>query len=530
MAAASAIPKVAEVLKGSFDESLKKLVQPASIVPATIFVLILLVTVYPPLKTDGNRIVKAFDDFDDVWKAAALTGIVIVVGYVLLSLSGTIMRLATGESWRHTWLAGKLVEQHRLILPDLYARAAAAHAAGDGALESRLLSEIATTPDDVMTSPTRLGQVMNGMSGSVARRYGIDPSGLWPHMYAVIASKDKDLSARVDDDTVQLQVLLNLAAVLALSAVILLAFYLLRSDWTAVLWVGLLLVIAYLLYSAAVPAARQYADDVESVFDLYRKDLATALGVTLPEDPDKARAKWQSLSASLLFDDDKASAALAPEAKDADPLTIKASSNVETTIVPTPISKVGPDLPAGSARITWSAGYTLIVTSKRRDAGTAVVAVLDKRMKAPPPAASSRDNTAVGTPLPPGDDGAGTLWRFPDLAAGAARSVPYDYVVGDLSVRVAGARALKSVGGDLDEPGSGNVEIALLGDDVGATLMIVDGSRFIAGDVWTVLLKTGDDPLATTSATVDDQGLALLVIHAAAPDISTTWFKADGDA
>lgn len=88
---------VSELLKGTFNESLKKLLQPAGIIAASVFLLLNVLFIVPTLEAQGVQLAVALNQLDDGWKFLLFAAFVIVFAYVLLSLGSTILRLMTGE-------------------------------------------------------------------------------------------------------------------------------------------------------------------------------------------------------------------------------------------------------------------------------------------------------------------------------------------------------------------------------------------------------------------------------------------------
>ncbi len=100
------LPAISEFLKGTFDESLKKLVQPSGIIAAAIFLLLNLLIIYPPLAAKELAIITNFAALDSAWQIVIGLTVLVVLSYMLVSLSNSILRLMTGELWSDSPLIG----------------------------------------------------------------------------------------------------------------------------------------------------------------------------------------------------------------------------------------------------------------------------------------------------------------------------------------------------------------------------------------------------------------------------------------
>jgi len=327
---------LAEFLKGKVDESLTKLVQPAGLVPATLFVLLNLAFVYPALKDDDVGFAESFSDLDTTWQAVVVGALILFLGYVLLSVSSNVINLLAGESWNRTWLYRTFQQAARSRVKALQQRlvpAAASPAAAErtekGYLEDlgdrwelraaypvrdlRVLSdpgEPALTDEQVADiAPTALGNALRASQMLIRDRYGIDPVALWPQMQAV-TPKDAGAKAAVDDAKSSLDTLANLAFVLAVFAVEGLVLHSARGDWSAALLSALALPAGYVVYRAAVTKARGWGDAMEVVFDVYRNELHSKLKLRKERTPGGERELWSNASRLFLWGHTKGSDAV----------------------------------------------------------------------------------------------------------------------------------------------------------------------------------------------------------------------------
>src|SRR5688572_4516956 len=168
------VPAVSEFLKGGIGESVKKLVQPSAVVPATVFVILNLVFVYPTLESQGFAFTAEFKELDEAWKVAILGLISLLLGYLLLSFGASTLRLMTGELWRGSWLGAQLISSKRKARERLEKALRAEYMKANEAELSRLKWTLGRLPPGDYLLPTHLGNVLNGAAHSVYRRYGMD--------------------------------------------------------------------------------------------------------------------------------------------------------------------------------------------------------------------------------------------------------------------------------------------------------------------------------------------------------------------
>jgi len=307
------LPAVTNVFTTTFDESLKKLVQPAGLVPASLLVLLNLVAIYPSLARVSGP-VAAFNDLDDLWKALVVTVIVLVVGYLVSSFSATTARIATGELWHGSKLYGALTTGATARRTALCAEAAEAApesagpcvgetssvAPGEKLTETQRnarLYEIYTrypSPDGV--GPTAFGNILAATSDALWTGYRIDLTATWSQMRDVLAAdpaREKAL-ADVDAAKVDLDTLLNVAMVAVLFAFQGLVIFVALGDFSFLPWAILGVVLGYVAYRAACQKAITWGDGVQAAYDLYRDKLREALGVRKTTDFQEQSELWEN--------------------------------------------------------------------------------------------------------------------------------------------------------------------------------------------------------------------------------------------
>ena len=313
--------ELAAFLKSKVDESLTTLVQPAGLVPATLFVLLNLGFVYPLLK-DELGFVGAFGDLEEMWQAVIVAALILFLGYLLLSSTSSVLDILAGESWRHSWFYGYLRDrQHRQAghrvkqaaqLPTERDKTAArwdfrvsyalqpdfSDADADPLEADEAAKQRAAQLEDV--GPTALGNVLSASRLLIHDRYGIDPTSLWPPMETVLP-KDGPVRATVTDAKSSLDTLANVAFVLVAFGVEAIVLHSVYSSWMAVLLSSLALPVGYVAYRAAVAKARAYGDAMEVAFDLHRSDLHEKLKLRDFVSPSDERKMWRKVSSIFLW-------------------------------------------------------------------------------------------------------------------------------------------------------------------------------------------------------------------------------------
>lgn len=403
---------VAKFLQGKVDESLTKLVQPAGLVPAAVFVLLNLAFVYPALTAAEVGYATAFGALDETWQAVTVAVVILFLGYLLLSVSANVLDLLAGDSWRHAWLYGFLQDKVRERLKrqpsetrhDAIDDPRSIEALGKAwELRSaypvrRLEREGQLTDEQVEdVGPTSLGNAIRASHALVFDRYSIDLVALWPQLEAS-TDKDAPAIAAATDAKASLDMLANLVFVLGVFGVEGLAFFSTTGDWSSALLSLLSFPVAYIVYRAATAKARAWGDTVETVVDLAREDLRKKLDLREHTSAKDERQLWEKTSKVFLWGRD---ATLdADEIFDGKPAeeqyaaTITASKNVGVIRH----AEDGADVPGrgepAGRRVGRDVEYLLVV-SREGDGGVsdAVIALRDKdrtpRIRSAPPATAT---------------------------------------------------------------------------------------------------------------------------------------------
>jgi hypothetical protein len=291
---------LATFLKGTVSESLTKLLQPASVVPATIFVLLNLAFVYPAAQ--GSGVAKSFAGLDANWQVVVVATVILGLGYLLLNAANAIIDILAGQSWRNSGLNWWLRRRQLKMRNDLETRA---NSQDRLPLKWQLATHYPSlNPKDTIQA-TRLGNVLVATQHIIWRRYGIDITALWSQMESVKDLDKTPAMVAVKDDKATLDLLANLIFVLIVFGLEAMLFYSSRDRWTAALFSLVAFVASYIAYRVAVGSARSWGDGMQVVLDLHRDALRSALGLREASKGDDERQLWQGTRHVYLPGDDE---------------------------------------------------------------------------------------------------------------------------------------------------------------------------------------------------------------------------------
>ena len=284
---------MAEFLKGSVDESLKKLVQPAGLVPAIVLLLLNLGAIYPAVEIGA---IERFAKLDGAWQAAIVAALVLLIGYLFVTLSSSVLDVLSGlRAAESLVLRGlRLLELRRFD-----ALATKVNTAPTASLRwYQALRFPVTVEGRKSVRPTALGNAFAATQVRAFERYGIELTALWSHMEMSTKLKDAPAVAVVKDERAGIELSANLALALVLFTIEgLVAFLLLERPGDALLCL-LALVPAYLSYRGAVTKAQSWGTAVETLLDLHRGDVRKELGLVEPSSNgvEAERTMWQRAS------------------------------------------------------------------------------------------------------------------------------------------------------------------------------------------------------------------------------------------
>jgi hypothetical protein len=309
------LPALTDFLSTTITDQARKLVQPAGLIPAAIFVLLNVTLIFYTGEAQALPAIAAFVRLPGIWQALIVLGIVLVLGYLIASLSAGIMKLVTGELWARSSIFGAmgrglqyrhlqaLRKRREALLPaSEKASGPLADDAAQAALDLFTQFPVDEAHARAYLAPTSLGNAVNAAASRLWLQYRIDLTALWPHMEQVVAT-DAPLAARLGNERATLEFLVNLWFVLW---VFILEYALLvGAVWQRPLKVGVAALVfiplAWIVYRAAVGKARTWAALVQTAFDLHRDDLRRALRLRAFTSVDDERMVWDHTSGWLLW-------------------------------------------------------------------------------------------------------------------------------------------------------------------------------------------------------------------------------------
>jgi len=478
---------VATLFYGTVEESLKKLLQPAGLLPAALLVLLNLGFIYPTAKEDKWRIATAFGGIDDTWKAVVAGALVLSLGYLLLHASTLILDALAGRTWRGSFA------HHLLMKRQLKKWDRAESAASTGSLATLLF--LTRYPPKADVQATGIGNSLSASQAVVAARYGVELAAVWPQMQSAAKSDSHALTA-ANDEKVALNLLGNLTFVLLVFAFEAVAVFSLGNDWNNVLLSLIPFALALLAYRVMAEKARSWGTAIEVLFDFHRSDLEKAMGLRTTTGADDENLLLADLSDFLFAGrepGDRSEIFDAPKARG--PL-LKSSSNVTATFFTDAIADgpLEPDIPAPVSLRSINHVISVTRTEAGGDPVDADLYVVEPRAR------------AVGAELPECDEPGGAsaaatvdpgvpaeiLWEVVSLPPAGSITLDYDLPLWTLQVTPAATSAAVTY-----LPGVGH-EVTIA-PAAGAAEAIIEVRRFSAINKSPTLHGEGVTPLTSSS-------------------------------
>ncbi len=303
-------------ISGQFSKALVL----SALLPVTLFVLLSLALVLP-LVPPTLPVQEWIESWDSEWKAAAVVLTIVLLTNLLHALNDPITRFYQGFPWSDSWLGRWRIAVHRRRFVDLHSR-------WHGLTILLRLPEAKQHPDyEKVTDywnymgrqlnlhypetfgqvlPTKVGNVIRSFEAYPYRQYRIRAITVWPRLVGKI---EPGYAAQIDEAKSSFDFMLNSSLLCGIFALVLavvriafpaglamreaLAFFLTK--------VALFLLLAWVFYLAAIPRAHAWGMLVKGSFDLFRRDLLTALGFKLPRSLMEERGLWQRISEQLIF-------------------------------------------------------------------------------------------------------------------------------------------------------------------------------------------------------------------------------------
>jgi hypothetical protein len=166
----------------------------------------------------------------------------------------------------------------------------------DSSDSTRMLREFPSSTEDFL--PTRLGNALLAAENYSRERYGLDSVLFWPRQYLLLPDAVRTV---VDDGRRAVDQFVVVATLSAATAVVAVGMGV-RGLLSGMVWIPSALGaagLAFVTYRSAVSAAIAFGDLVRSVYDLYRRDLLSALGVAYPETPEEEHRLWTAIGQYL---------------------------------------------------------------------------------------------------------------------------------------------------------------------------------------------------------------------------------------
>ena len=326
------MPGLAEFLKGTVNESLTKLLQPAGVVPAALLVLWNLGFVLPRAKKEELGFAETYYGLADAWQVVVGAVLILVLGYLLLGASGAVIDTLSGRTWRTSGIGSLLGLIRRRRRAELARRVKAVEAdekaervdieRGDS-LRWRLRTRFA--PETELPAPTALGDVLIASDHGIRQRYGVSVAALWEPLRAVVDKDDPAVVAAAESKST-LDVMGNLTFAIVLILVEGVVVFTMFDDAGAVLLSLVAIPFAYVAYRVTIAKAISWCDAVDTVVALHAAKLFEKVGVPAPKDGAARRKKLGRLSDFMLRDAEDDALFGAPASAEPE---ITASPNIE---------------------------------------------------------------------------------------------------------------------------------------------------------------------------------------------------------
>lgn len=148
--------------------------------------------------------------------------------------------------------------------------------------------------------PTRLGNALAAAEAYPGdqRRYGVDAVFFWPRLYPLLPDGMRD-ALTAERSTMDTLLLMSAFAVLFAAMSVVAGLLGAASPGQALLALAAGVAVSRLAYLGAVRAGRDFGELVRACFDVYRRDLLTALGFSPPATLEEERVLWRAVAQQL---------------------------------------------------------------------------------------------------------------------------------------------------------------------------------------------------------------------------------------
>jgi hypothetical protein len=306
MASLPVLSSLTELLTGTVTDEFKKLIQPASLVAAAIFMALNLVLIFPLLVARRVAPAMAFAALPSGWQIALGTLTLAGLGYLISSLEGFFLSVLNGDAFRdspllYDWLQGR----QRKAFGDLEKESKSGDTSKAARASYRLSFEFPRKSEgELELAPTRLGNILLSAASYTLCQYGAHLNTLWPVMDVILEAEDKELRSRLRESRGALTFLASLTVLLAAVAVeLVVAGLVFTRPLYPVVGTPTALLAAYAVYRAALHKAQAWGREVRTAFDLYLDAVAKKLGLRerARHEFKVRRERWEGVSEWLAY-------------------------------------------------------------------------------------------------------------------------------------------------------------------------------------------------------------------------------------
>jgi hypothetical protein len=300
------MPALAEFLKGTVNDSLTKILQPAGLIPGALFVLLNVGFVLPRAKTEKVGVATSYAELDGTWQVVVAAALVLAIGFLLLSASGSVLDTLAGRTWRTSIFGVFLRWVRKKRRNKLANRIAQVNDFGSGADIERLdellwRQRTRTAPAGRLPAATALGDVLLAAEHGIKERYGLSVAALWEPLRASQKSDDPATTAAAESKAT-LDLMGNLTFVLVAFTLEAIVVYTLFDDPRAVLLALLGLPVAYVAYRVTVAKGISWCDAIDTAVALHAHELLGSLGIRKATGGADRRALLEQASDFMLRD------------------------------------------------------------------------------------------------------------------------------------------------------------------------------------------------------------------------------------
>jgi hypothetical protein len=273
------LSSLTELLTGTVTDEFKKLIQPASLVAAAIFMALNLVLIFPPLIAHRIAPAVALEALPAAWQIALGTLTLFALGYLINSLGGFFLDVLNGNAFRKSPLVyAWLRECQKRVFTNLQKKLnpPESGAEPDSNEQARAAYQLAYEfpREETELAPTSLGNILLSGSSYIWHQYGVHLDTIWSAM-SLVLKEDEELSKRLREGRDALTFLASLMVLLLVVAIELVVVgSVLLQPLHAILGVPAILLAAYAVYRAAAHKAMAWSRDVRTAFDLYLDAVA----------------------------------------------------------------------------------------------------------------------------------------------------------------------------------------------------------------------------------------------------------------